>query len=512
MNIDFLKGPISETQYKEINYYRKGGMGEIYIAVDTITSEKRAIKLIQVSDDEEFQLLIEEFKISTSLKHENIIETYYFGEYTNKGVRFIYSVMNFNELGSLRDKLNSQSVQFEFSYALKLMLDIALGLEFAHSKVIHRDLKPENILIANNHALQICDFGLAKLVDAKTRSRSFKGSGTLPYMSPECWKFDSNTILMDIYSLGIIFYEIATLKRPFMGKTDLDYRDKHLFELLPDIKKERTDLPIRFIELINKMTNKRPQDRYSSMSLIVNVINELNQDLQFKKDSKIDILLEKANQKISNTTKQELELQRTKDEKESKLRFMQFSIYSLFDQFIERVDIINQNLEREKIYINQNSRSLTIRFMNKDLSISFFPESDISEVLKNHQEAYRNHQIKQFGMLINSPPKTNLENDNVILIGQAIITNKDSNGKNWGYNLVLRKTNITDSYGEWWLIWFNDSPLSSQRRLYQHYVVPIPEFYREYEYGRGNVMHTKQMHMSSLAEEGVDKMIGMVLE
>ncbi|HEY5592799.1 MAG TPA: serine/threonine-protein kinase [Paludibacter sp.] len=369
MKIEFLKGSESVSQYQDIDFYRKGGMGEIYTATDTSTNQKKAIKLIPVNDDEEYQLLKTEFEISESLNHKNIVETEYFDEFDNKGVRYIYSVMKFNGKGSLRDLLKLQSEQISFPVALKLMLDISQGLEYAHVKVVHRDLKPENILIADNNDLQICDFGLAKLVDTKTRTRSFKGSGTLPYMSPECWTFSPNTTSMDIYSLGIIFYEIATLKLPFTGKSESEFRDSHLYEQLPNIRIERTDLPMRLIELINKMTNKRPQDRYSSMSEIVQILEDLDQNIPLDKDSKIDLLLNKANKKISEAQQQELEKQKERDIIEVQNKLINFSIKSLFDLITERINVLNGSLERTKILVSRNSNTLSASFMRKDLSM-----------------------------------------------------------------------------------------------------------------------------------------------
>ena len=205
MNLKSLKGPISDSQYQEINFFRKGGMGEIYSTIDLEAGIKKAIKIVPIQNDEEYGLLKTEFDISMSLRHKNVIKTEFFHEFQEAGVKYIYCVMPFYENGSLREFFLKQKEKLSIKESLKLLIEISEGLEYAHSKVIHRDLKPENILIGDNSELQICDFGLAKLIDAKTRTRTFKGSGTLPYMAPECWVFDSNTISMDIYSLGIIF-------------------------------------------------------------------------------------------------------------------------------------------------------------------------------------------------------------------------------------------------------------------------------------------------------------------
>ncbi|SCY17423.1 Serine/threonine protein kinase [Flavobacterium anhuiense] len=512
MNIQSLKGPKEDNQYIEIDFFRKGGMGEIYTANDANNNSKKAIKIVPIENDEEYKLLLSEFEVATSLSHKNIIQTEYFNEFKSKNVTYIYCVMPFNSNGSLRDFLKSKSDIIDLKVSLNLMIDLANGLESAHKKVIHRDLKPENILLDQNGNLQICDFGLAKLIDSKTRSKSFKGFGTLPYMAPECWMFDSNTKAMDIYSLGIIFYEILTLKQPYIGKTEQEFRDKHLYEPLPNISNIRVDLPVRLIEMISKMTNKRPSDRYSSMSDIINILEKLTEKLEEKSESKIDFLLQKANHKISATQKKELEIQKEKEKIDSEFKFLEYSTNSLLDKFSKRVNELNENLERAKIQVSRNSTQMTISFMGKSFTISFYPSSDIQQTLKNKKEASLKYQKNQFGFIRQAPQATYIEIDNIVLIGQMVLTQNPSHMKNMGYNLLLRKANQEDLYGEWWVVWFEDSALSRTRPLNLHYAIGIPEFYEEYEYGRMRATHIRNMKMNTLESEGIDQMLEKILE
>jgi len=107
---------------------------------------------------------------------------------------------------------------------------------------------------------------------------------------------------------------------------------------------------------------------------------------------------------------------------------------------------------------------------------------------------------------------TFIEKDNVLLIGQACIDNQTSGRKSWGYNLVLRKENQTDLYGEWWAAWFEDSGIYAQQQIHPHYAIRIPHFYEEYEFGRSNTIHVRRMHISKLATEGIDKLINKLFE
>jgi len=512
MRIDFLKGPKSDKQYHDIDFYRKGGMGEVYSSIDTSSTQKKAIKIIPLGNKEEYELLKTEFDISLSLKHKNIIKTDYYDEFKNKGTTYIYCVMDFYENGNLRDFLSSQSKDIATINALKLMLDIAHGLEYAHTKVVHRDLKPENILLDKDQNLLICDFGLAKYIDSKTRTHTFKGFGTLPYMSPECWMFDSNTPLMDIYSLGILFYELVTLKMPFTGNSEHEFRDKHLYEQLPNISNSRVNLPHRLIEMINKMTNKRPQDRYASVSNVVEILNELSQNLEKEEDSKMDKLLEKANQKVSINQQQDLQRQRQQELIDTKQKFIDFSINSLFDDFNKRIIELNQSLERAKIKEVRTANQLTVKFMEKSFSILFYPYSDIQATLIRRKDTILQNQQRQYGFVFNNPQPTFIENDNVILIGQMTIDNYSYSTEVWGYNLLLRKANPEDLYGEWWVVWFDDSGLSRKYPQNYHYAIGIPEFYQEYEFGRSHTIHVRTMGTNSLKSEGIDKMIEKLFE
>jgi len=477
MTQDFLKGPQSEKQYKNISLYRRGGMGEVYSAIDANSKKRKAIKLIPMGDEEEYKLLRTEFEISVSLKHKNIVNTDYFGEFYDSGTHYLYCVMDFYENGNLRDYLNSQSQMIPQNVVLKLMSDIAKGVEFAHLKVIHRDLKPENILLNNDQNLLICDFGLAKLIDAKTRTRTFKGFGTLPYMSPECWMLDSNTTLMDIYSMGIIFYELSVLKLPFTGTSELEFREKHLYEQLPDITNLRVDLPIRLSEMIAKMASKRPKDRYNSATEIVQVLKDISKNIENKKESKLDSLLQKANQKVTLSNQKELERLKHQEILDNKLKFIDYSIKSLFEIFEKKVKELNEQLERTKIKTSINGNQMIIRFMDKSINISFYPSSDIPVTIERRKNRILENQEEKYGFIINKVEPSFLEKDNVILIGQVTADPVSNNTHVWGYNLLLRKSESEDLYGEWWVVWFDDTAFAARSSHEYHYPLGIPDFY-----------------------------------
>ena len=106
-----LRGPTSEKQYQDIDFYIKGGMGEIYTAIEQKTKTKKALKILPIDNQEEYNLLKTEFDISISLKHKNIIDAEYYDEFEYKGTTYLYCVMEFYENGSLREYIKSQSNQ-----------------------------------------------------------------------------------------------------------------------------------------------------------------------------------------------------------------------------------------------------------------------------------------------------------------------------------------------------------------------------------------------------------------
>lgn len=139
--------------------------------------------------------------------------------------------------------------------------------------------------------------------------------------------------------------------------------------------------------MIAKMTNKRPQDRYSSMSEIIKVLQDLDNSIGDSSENKIDLLLHKANQKISATQKEELDRRKEREKIDSEFKFIEFSIKSLFDKFNNRISEINKSLERTKIQISDNSNQMKVSFMGKSFTISFYPSSNIQETIKKEKEA-----------------------------------------------------------------------------------------------------------------------------
>jgi hypothetical protein len=155
---------------------------------------------------------------------------------------------------------------------------------------------------------------------------------------------------------------------------------------------------------------------------------------------------------------------------------------------------------------------MTIRFMDKSINISFYPSSDIQPTLDRRKTNILKNQEEKFGFVINDVESSFIEKDNVILIGQVVADPFSNNTQVWGYNILLRKSGPEDLYGEWWVVWFDDTAFAARSRHEYHYPLGIPEFYREYEIGRGHVMHVRNMGINTLSNEGLDKIMEKLFE
>jgi eukaryotic-like serine/threonine-protein kinase len=248
MTMSVLPGEKGNAQYSNLRFLKHGGMGSIYLAADTFSGNDVAVK------------------------------TFYYGEFSEPSGCYFYCIMELATAGNLRKLLETTVSFLSIQQCLFYFTNVQYGLQEAHKNIIHRDLKPENILLESNGELKICDFGISKFVDNVTRTWTNKGSGTFSYMAPECWLWEANTVQMDIYSVGIIFYEMLSLKLPFSGPNYTDFREQHLFEHMPDIRSVRPDVPIVISHMIRKMTNKKANDRFDSVDSILNLVTKEKQE------------------------------------------------------------------------------------------------------------------------------------------------------------------------------------------------------------------------------------------
>jgi len=511
LHIPDLKGHQSDTQYTNITFFTKGGMGEIYKAYDQINNIDVAVKLIPVSSSDEEKLLSREITASSELSSDNLVKTYYTDEIEIANTKYFYIVQHFYINGNMRSLIKKD---IPLEDCLKMIMNILKGLQEAHTKIVHRDLKPENILIDEKNNLVITDFGLAKFINEKTKTNSLKGAGTIPYMSPECWLHEDNSIQMDIYSLGIIFYEILAGEFPFNGKTEQDWRDWHLFEPLPDISKVRSDVPIKVKQILSKMTQKRANNRYSKT---IDVINALHESIKQNLESNlaIDRLASIGHNKSEAKKKQELTRIQEKEKIENYKKFLNYHITELSNQIKEIIESVNSRLEDNKITIKEHNyngmlteRSFSISVDHIFASFKFYEHDVIKRYEEERISEIKNRNTNRHGFMYSSIPESIFKQKDIIYLGM-VETNYMSPilNENFGFNLALVK-NENDTYGTWYIAKFSDSGLSRTNR--KEFALDLEYFFKEFE--KSFVMHLLTVEYRELTENDLHRIIEEILK
>jgi serine/threonine protein kinase len=253
-------------KYKIIDLLGKGAMGIVYKALDPDIDREVAIKTIRfdlISDDNEKNELmlrfIREAQAAGKLVHPNIITIHDVG----KEKDMTYIVMQFIDGPSLQNLISSKK-RLPAPDIINLMIQLSDALNFAHnSGIVHRDIKPANILLDESGKPHICDFGVAH-VEMSTITQTGATIGTPSYMSPEQVMGKKIDKRSDIFSLGAIFYELLTGRRPFEGESITTVIYKIVNEEVMPLTQVRKELPPEFEEIINKALAKDPDNRYGS--------------------------------------------------------------------------------------------------------------------------------------------------------------------------------------------------------------------------------------------------------
>ena len=242
----------------------KGNMGVVYKAFDNELKEYVALKVLRKeleSDEKALESFRSEVIAARHLTHNNIVRIYDIGEEAGKR----YISMEYIDGGSLVDFIKSNE-KLNLEKIIKLSIDVASALAYAHSQgVLHRDIKPANILLNKNGDIKLSDFGIALTIKEDNETNSNIIAGTPTYMSPEQIKGESTTTASDIYSMGVVMYELLSGNPPFMGENILQ---QHLSSSPNPIDNISDDVS----GIVMKCLEKKPADRYQTADdLIVNL-------------------------------------------------------------------------------------------------------------------------------------------------------------------------------------------------------------------------------------------------
>ena len=257
-----MKGQKINDRYQIIKSIGEGGMANVYLAYDTILDRDVAVKILRgdLSNDEKFVRRFQREALNaSSLSHPNIVEVYDVGE--DNGQYFI--VMEYIEGKNLKDLLKKRG-KLTVTEVVDIMSQISDGLSIAHdSYIIHRDIKPQNIMILENGMVKITDFGIAMAMNATQLTQTNSVMGSVHYLPPEQASGKGSTLKSDIYSMGILMYELLTGSLPYRGENAVEIALKHLKEPLPSIREELEDIPQSVENVILKSASKNPKNRYN---------------------------------------------------------------------------------------------------------------------------------------------------------------------------------------------------------------------------------------------------------
>lgn len=439
-----------------------GGFGDVYKAHSESDGSVVAIKLFKntFNSDDAYLSFQKETNQSKLIDSDNVIKYLFvhdgklFSEYPP------YIIMEYTDGGTLRQFLKDQNeVLLDIETLNNIFMQLACGMKAVSEHLVHRDIKPENILNFNG-TFKITDFGLSKNAGDSTKTLTFKNYGTVYYIAPEAWNSDKNTIQMDIYSMGIVFYELATLSFPYTIPMKQDYdnfRKMHLYDTVINPSNKNPNLPPHIVSMIIKMLEKPTQKRFNNWDEIIKVL-----ETKPLPQSDVSAFVNRA---ISNRNERELERQRQESKKREAETQRKDYINFVFSQYhntitetiSEFVDALNtQNPNGKKVTVNELPPSGPSEEFSTSIATTSNGSIHISGEILFKENFKRNVQTL-FGDIrtINYIPQC--KGKDILLWCQV----EDMSG--YGFNLLLTK-NDSSMYGDWYILENKVSALSQERR------------------------------------------------
>ena len=456
------------NQYEVIRSIKPGGFGHVFLCERKADKTKFAVKtMLNVFPSvEEYNAFQNELTVAKKIKGENVISY----EFMHDGNMFNdfppYIIMEYADQGSLYDLLEQKreaDICFSNDELVKQFIQLSCGMKNINSVLIHRDIKPENILISDN-LLKISDFGLAKYTEAVTRSVTFKGYGTEKYCAPEVWKNEKNTIYMDIYSMGIAFYEMATLKYPYKVNGG-NYMEAHLYGAVENPLRYNSSLDPKLVSIINKMLQKPITKRFSGWQEIIDMLN--TKDSLEIADRKIVSYAQAAvnmqNAKDIAIQKKQSEDEKKRNERQNYVKSIMFYFEDvILRQIKEYVEAYNSNYAGGRIVLNLENFKITSErnrvniVMPKNsqkitIELSVIDPANFTDVIGYTEINYMRFPSATRSII----PMCN---------GKKILAwGKFEDNHDRGFNILLLD-NGTDEYGDWFTLYNKNSGFNTHPR------------------------------------------------
>lgn len=339
-----------------------GGFGKVYESKKE-NNQSIAIKILgenieDISEDA-FSEWQRESDIVLGLEHPNVVKAFEAGKglVNKKPVHYITMELASNgNLSRLIDDYQKDMKLIEESSLIDMFKSMLNGLQEIHKSILHRDIKPQNILIVDDK-LKITDFGLAKYVDEITRTKTYKGWGTYFYMAPEVWGLNKTSKATDIYSLGIIFYQLATLKLPYASEDVKQLEELHCYGSIPRAIDSNPNLSHRVDSIITKMLQKAPKNRYQSAEEVLDAFSYTYSPDEVSSESMVDII-NLAKRKIDSDTKEEAAIKEKEDRHRRILKICETHIDSFLNSLNAVIGQINEQMPEKQLSISKGSKDI----------------------------------------------------------------------------------------------------------------------------------------------------------
>lgn len=274
-----MQQTLIDGRYELLQLLGSGGMAQVYRAHDKFLGRDVALKILreQYSEDEQFvERFRQEAQSAASLSHPNIVQIYDRGR--SKDGRY-YIVMEHVPGGTLKEHIQSRG-PLEADSAAEVIAQIAAALRVAHRRgIVHRDVKPHNVLVTKKGDVKVADFGIAQAASATTISQTSQVLGTVNYMSPEQAMGEPATPANDLYSVGVVLYEMLTGKVPFKAGSPAAISMKHMNEPPRPPKELNPEVPEGMNALVMKLLSKDPEARHADAGELVEDLERLRSGL-----------------------------------------------------------------------------------------------------------------------------------------------------------------------------------------------------------------------------------------
>ncbi len=304
------------NRYRIVKLIGRGGMADVYLAYDVILKREVAVKILK-SDMADDDTALERFKREagavTQLSHPNIVDVYDVGDDKDRH----YIVMEYIKGYTLKQLIKKRG-PIPYKEAVWMMKQLAGALMEAHrNNVIHRDVKSQNVLIKDDGTIKLSDFGIALANGAMQITKKDSVLGSVHYLAPELSRGKQASMQSDIYSLGIVFYELLTGDVPFKADNPVQVALMHIKNDIPSLRSINPEIPQSVENIVIKATAKNPADRYKNIALMLQDLNECLKK-EHRNDPKISL-----NDKSRHSVKQDVHISKLSDKKdETKASFL----------------------------------------------------------------------------------------------------------------------------------------------------------------------------------------------